>query len=510
MSSFYTNVLSSEEFRYLSGLPEVLTAKASLDSRPSGSVYFSVAVTDSIRATLESRLGLHLSTGSLVPMRWIKGDTQPHLDVGQTKFQNTYLLYLNDSPGELIVDSQSYPIEANSGVVFNEGLRHETQGTENVPRLLLGPMNELAEPVGAPTTRYYIRLSLPDLGNLVIFSGFFDVDNGTHIVQTFYDSSNPSVNIRSTGNTGGPTYLYYSGWLCFDGGGCNITSVPYYYGATQGDYNMYGETNSSTGNHIDGNGNVTYEFSQTPMVYYPTEADALANTNALGSNGSFTVGTGGPFGGYTSWRLASNSAGSSPQNLVYADGNTLNADGFYFLYPSAPCFLEGTKILCQIEGVETYVPVEQLGKGTLVKTSLDGFKKVVLVGKGTIQNAGDDARTENRLYKCSPSKYPQLTEDLYITGCHSILEYPITEKQREDTIQHLGRMFVTDKKYRLMACVDERAEPWKSEGAYTIWHFALEHTDEAMNYGVYANGGLLVESCSIKNLKKKSNMSLTG
>jgi hypothetical protein len=84
----------------------------------------------------------------------------------------------------------------------------------------------------------------------------------------------------------------------------------------------------------------------------------------------------------------------------------------------------------------------------------------------------------------------------------------ITDTQREDTIKQLGRIFVTDKKYRLMASVDERAEPWNSEGSYTIWHFALENTDEKMNYGVYANGGLLVESCSIHFLKNKSNMTL--
>ena len=57
-----------------------------------------------------------------------------------------------------------------------------------------------------------------------------------------------------------------------------------------------------------------------------------------------------------------------------------------------------------------------------------------------------------------------------------------------------------------MACVDERAVPWNSKGIYTIWHFALENNDEKMNYGVYANGGLLVETCSINFLKKKSNM----
>ena len=60
-----------------------------------------------------------------------------------------------------------------------------------------------------------------------------------------------------------------------------------------------------------------------------------------------------------------------------------------------------------------------------------------------------------------------------------------------------------------MACVDDRAEPWNSEGTFTIWHIALDHQDEGMNYGIYANGGLLVETCSIRMLKNKSNMALT-
>jgi hypothetical protein len=394
MTSVFANVLSAEEVQYLNNLPEVLTAKASLDLKPSGLVYFSVAVTETIRAALESRFGLHISAGSSIPMRWIKGDTVPHVDSGASAFENTYLVYLNDSPGELVIDSQSYHIQANTGFVFNEGLSHETQGTEGIARLLLGPMNEFAEPVG-------------------------------------------------------------------------IT-----------------------------------------VVYYPTQADALAFTNAYGTGSSFIVGDGGPFGGYTSWRLASNSAGTSPQNVVYVNGDTLIEDGSYYLYPSNPCFLEGSTILCEVDGVEKYVPVEELKVGTLVKTSLDGYKAVVLIGNGSILNPGNDERIENRLYKCATSKYPELKQDLYITGCHSILVNELTDAERVETAKQLGKIFVTDKKYRLTAFVDSRAIPWNSEGAYTIWHFALENENEKMNYGVYANG-LLVETCSIKTLKEKSNMALS-
>ena len=144
----YQNVLSNEELQYLNNHSEVAKAKSSLDSKSSGMVYFSVPLTDAIRSTLESRFGLDLSLHSQIPMRWIKGDTEPHVDVGHSDFQNTYLIYLNDSPGELRIDSQSYPIHSNTGFVFNEGLPHETLSTESVARLLIGPMNEFAEPVG--------------------------------------------------------------------------------------------------------------------------------------------------------------------------------------------------------------------------------------------------------------------------------------------------------------------------------------------------------------------------
>ena len=240
-------------------------------------------------------------------------------------------------------------------------------------------------------------------------------------------------------------------------------------------------------------------------AYYPTEADALAATNLIGSSGYYTVGT---YGGYTHWRLASNSTGSSSQSVVYSVGNVLNSDGAYKLYPGTACFLGGTRILCQVAGIDTYVPIESIKPGTLVKTSLDGYKKVEVIGTRQLTNPGTDQRSENCLYKCSPKNYPELQRDLYITGCHSILVDTITDAQREQTIKLMDRIFITDQKYRLMTCIDERAEPWVSEGVYTIWHLALENADSKMNYGVYAEG-LLVETSSLNFLKNRSNMTIT-
>jgi hypothetical protein len=170
---------------------------------------------------------------------------------------------------------------------------------------------------------------------------------------------------------------------------------------------------------------------------------------------------------------------------------------------TVPCFLEGSKILCMVGGVEKYVAVETIRPGTLVKTSLHGYQPIKLIGSRVMVNAGGDNRDKNSLYLCTKANYPELTEDLIITGCHAILVDHITDVHRQGIIQTLERVFVTDKKYRLPACVDERAPVYQKTGTFTVWHFALEHTDIKMNYGVYAHG-LLVESSPIWHMNTKN------
>jgi len=106
----------------------------------------------------------------------------------------------------------------------------------------------------------------------------------------------------------------------------------------------------------------------------------------------------------------------------------------------------------------------------------------------------------------APSEYDDLDDDLYLTGCHSILidEENFTKEQEfksrnENSCQ---RVYKTDDKIRLMAQFDERAIPYQTEGEYEVWHVALEHENPEMNYGIYANG-LLVESCCQYNMGKR-------
>jgi hypothetical protein len=83
----------------------------------------------------------------------------------------------------------------------------------------------------------------------------------------------------------------------------------------------------------------------------------------------------------------------------------------------------------------------------------------------------------------------------------------VSEEQRQKAIEVNGDIYVTDRKYRLPACVDLRASVYPVPGTYTIYHLALEHSDYYMNYGIYANG-LLVETCSQRYLKELSGMEL--
>jgi hypothetical protein len=168
------------------------------------------------------------------------------------------------------------------------------------------------------------------------------------------------------------------------------------------------------------------------------------------------------------------------------------------------CFKEGSKILTD----KGYKLVEQLKKGDLVKTLLDGYKPIVLIGKREIYHPASEERIKNQLYQYSSEKINELFEPLVITGCHSVLvDHFSSEEQREKVVETLGEIYVTNKKYRLPACVDERATVYSKEGVYTIYHLALEHENYYCNYGIYANG-LLVESCSKRFLKELSNMEL--
>jgi hypothetical protein len=174
-----------------------------------------------------------------------------------------------------------------------------------------------------------------------------------------------------------------------------------------------------------------------------------------------------------------------------------------------PCFLEGSKILCLNPETdeEEYLPIETLREGDLVKTLMNGYKAIFHIGRKTIPNPADDSDTRNRLYRFPKSSIKGMTEDLCITGEHCTIHKQLTPEFEEKVRVHMGDIYITEYQYRVPACIDERAVPYKGEEPATIRHFALENHNIFHNYGVMANG-LLVESCSIQYLTELADMEL--
>ena len=170
----------------------------------------------------------------------------------------------------------------------------------------------------------------------------------------------------------------------------------------------------------------------------------------------------------------------------------------------AACFKEGTQILTD----KGYRAIESLRKGDNVKTLLRGFLPIELIGTRQIIHTANAERIKDQLYVCPKEAYPEATEDLVITGCHSLLVNAFAnDAQKEKTKEVNGLLYVTDKKYRLPACADDRTTIYPTAGTYNIYHFALENADYYSNYGVYANG-ILVETTSKRYMEKLSQMTL--
>ena len=178
-------------------------------------------------------------------------------------------------------------------------------------------------------------------------------------------------------------------------------------------------------------------------------------------------------------------------------------------YTKIPCFLQGSKILRlnMDTNVEEYVPVESLRRGDLIKTVNHGFRSIVVIGKKHISEPLRIAEKNSRLYWFRKSRIAELKDDLCVTGDHCVLYKSISDEKKEQILNYMGKIYITDGHYRVPAFLDDRSEPHNDPANATVWHFALDNTNLYHNYGVYANG-LLVETSSINFMLNYSNLKL--
>lgn len=226
-------------------------------------------------------------------------------------------------------------------------------------------------------------------------------------------------------------------------------------------------------------------FTNDTSVYFGANIGTINTVSSDGKTISVTIPPAGNSG--------------SVNVIVSTDGgkSTTITNGYYYTGPP-PCFHKSTKILTN----NGYIAVQNLRKGDLVKTLKHDFVPIHVIGESMIYNPKSEERVDNRLYKCSKDVYPELFDDLIITGMHSILVDGFKDETQKEKNRKTfkGKNYMTDNKYRLLACVDDRTIPYENEGYFEIYSIALDHDEALGNYGIYANG-LLVESTSISVVK---------
>jgi len=322
----------------------------------------------------------------------------------------------------------------------------------------------------------------------------YSIDNGsTFSPLSPSDAISPVI---ITGLTNGETYVIELKAVNSAGAGIASSSVEYTASGTPDAptsiswvdlYNGSISVSFTSGSY-EGSAITNYQYSldggSTFTVLNPVDSLSPITIDGLSNRSSYSV---------VLQAINANGAGTATDPLA-----------LYYM-----CFLEGTHILCYdpIAQKEVERPVETLRSGDLVKTTMDGYKAIDTIGTSKIYNPANSMRSKNRLYRCSKENYPELKEDLVITGCHAVLVSDITDEQRRELIDIQGKVYVTEDYYRLIACVDKRAIPYEKEGLFNIWHFALENDNYYFNYGVFANG-LKVETASKRMMKEMSGMNL--
>ena len=163
---------------------------------------------------------------------------------------------------------------------------------------------------------------------------------------------------------------------------------------------------------------------------------------------------------------------------------------------SVSCFKEGTEILCRVGNKDVYIPVEDLKTGYMVKTYKRGYRSLVSIGSTDTRYVVNDELHD--MYKLSMCDSSDLTDDLYLTGGHSILVDELTEEEERKMreIDWPEKFYKIEDKFKLLASYSSKMKKTGKKGV--VFNFVLDQDeveDGFYNYGIYANG-MIVETCN--------------
>ena len=249
-----------------------------------------------------------------------------------------------------------------------------------------------------------------------------------------------------------------------------------------------GQTSSITFASISGGSNMGIAFNNTDTMYY----SYMGSSSAV-----YTI----PTVNTLVFTNVSTSSLSIGPNLMSLSYNGSSFGGPITVLLTGGCFQENTKILCE-NG--KYISIQDLQIGDLVKTMSNEFKPIVHIMKKKFTSNEDNDDVLNKLYIVSKNKYPELFDDLVITGGHAILMDCLTNEEQKQMCSiyktdAIDILTVNDK-YKLLPCFNKDCNILPIHESINVYHIALENDNDKAVYGIYANG-LLVESCSIEYCK---------
>ena len=230
----------------------------------------------------------------------------------------------------------------------------------------------------------------------------------------------------------------------------------------------------------------------TAVRIYPTSGDSYLSAH-FGIEADYTdvIPSNITLGAST---LTYNADGEIAKNsLISNNGWTINDSGF-------ACVHESTDFLCYIDNEEIYINIKDIKPGFLVKTYKEGYVKVKHIFKQKCFNSKKN--TMKKFFVMDKNKNDLLTKDLIITGGHSVLLDNLTEEQYNKMKSSKTKYIKVHDKYKLLAFFNEDFVGKKDKTEETVYLLVLEADDDFKVYGVYVNGGMIIESCGMAICKQ--------
>lgn len=173
---------------------------------------------------------------------------------------------------------------------------------------------------------------------------------------------------------------------------------------------------------------------------------------------------------------------------------TIIQNTFNSLEIQLSCYIEGTKI--QLEDGR-YIPIEDLREGDFLNVYKIGSLPILKIVKNKMYHSKNN-KNLNKLFIYSKQDYPELFDDLIVTGGHSILVDNLSNQEYFETSKYYWRepKKVIDK-FLLLSVINNKAKILEEEGEFIVYQIVLDSPEENQQYGIYANG-ILSETMSIE------------